>query len=64
MYRSAMLDPVPKAARGRTSAKFSGRTESIPMNGHDKLASAREIAMLYVIFLGSDYERREEKVLT
>lgn len=34
------------------------------MNSHDKLATAREIAMLYVIFLGSDYERREETALT
>lgn len=59
-----MLDPVPKPARGRISAKVSKRMESIPTNGHDKLATAREIAMLYVIFLGSDYERREEGALT
>lgn len=30
------------------------------MNSPDKLTTAREIAMLYVIFLGSDYDKGKE----
>lgn len=29
------------------------------MNSRDKLTTAREIAMLYVIFWGSDYDKRK-----
>lgn len=43
---------------------FSRRTESILTNSHDKLATAREIPALYVIFLGNDYDRREERALS